>query len=410
MNLTEIIIKNFKCFEESISVPIKGINLFTGINGKGKSTVLQTLLLMKQSIEHNVSTNQIIFNGNCVNIGSFQDVKNRVVSQSIPIVFRFSFKANELNFCLSYLLIKNENDEMIANIDRIIGDGLYKNEKFRFVIQRGKNGNYSLTNSYNNRESINISSLFNLYIPRVDDTYVWDEIGRNFYFSKIHYVSADRIGPREFYPKASFPEFPTVGSKGEFTVNILYKKKNDLVYKELCVDNKSAKTVLDQTSGWINKIFGDISIDISTGGTSYNILNLLINKNKPVNEGFGISYILPIIVSGLIAKKGEILIVENPEAHLHPSAQSELTKFLSIVSKCGIQVLIESHSEHILNALRVSVVDGLVESDSVNIMYFQKDESNKAIDIKIDKNGKIENWPSGFFDQTEKDFERLFGV
>jgi predicted ATPase len=410
MKLTGIIIKNFKCFKDGTLVSLKGINLFTGTNGKGKSTALQTLLLMKQSIEHNISSKQIIFNGNCINIGSFQDVKNKNVSQIIPIKFVFCYKDSDSEYNLSYLLFKNENDEMVANIERIIVDGELNKRKFRYVLDKMKNGNYNLINSYNTKEKFKYPSLVNLYLPLVYDNYPFDIIGRYINFSKIHYVSADRIGPREFYPKASFSEFPTVGSKGEFTANILYKKKNDLVYDELCIDKVSTKTVLDQTSGWIKKIFDDVSIDINSGSETNSIINLLINKNRPVNEGFGISYVLPIIVSGLIAQKDEILIVENPEAHLHPSAQSELTKFLSIVSKCGVQVLIESHSEHILNALRVSVVDGLIKSDSVNIMYFQKDENKNVIDIKIDEYGKIENWPSGFFDQTEKDFEKLFGV
>lgn len=105
-------------------------------------------------------------------------------------------------------------------------------------------------------------------------------------------------------------------------------------------------------------------------------------QHKPANVGFGYTYILPIIVSGLIAQKGQILIVENPEAHLHPKAQSEIAKFLALVASCGVQIYIESHSEHILNGLRIStLIDSIdITKDDVQIFYFiEEKESSKQL-------------------------------
>jgi predicted ATPase len=126
--------------------------------------------------------------------------------------------------------------------------------------------------------------------------------------------------------------------------------------------------------------------------------------------GFGYSYILPIVVSGLIAKEGEILIVENPEAHLHPKAQSRLAKFLAKVSSCGVQVFIESHSDHILNALRIAVLDDIITHEDLSILYFQQNPEQPVVQIPVQPNGGIEEWPEGFFDQMDKDFARLFGM
>ena len=119
---------------------------------------------------------------------------------------------------------------------------------------------------------------------------------------------------------------------------------------------------------------------------------------------------MPIIVSGLIAKNNQILIVENPEAHLHPKAQSRLIKFLAKVSKTGVQVLIESHSDHILNALRIAVLDKIVTSEQANILYFPQKIGQPIVQIVIQPDGKIEEWPEGFFDQMDIDFNRLFGI
>jgi predicted ATPase len=117
-----------------------------------------------------------------------------------------------------------------------------------------------------------------------------------------------------------------------------------------------------------------------------------------MNIGFGYSYILPIIISGLIANTGEILIVENPEAHLHPRAQSRLARFLSKVANTGVQVFIESHSEHILNAIRVSVKKEEIAAADTKVFYFMDDE---IVEPVIDSDGRIEDWRDGFFDEWD---------
>ena len=100
--------------------------------------------------------------------------------------------------------------------------------------------------------------------------------------------------------------------------------------------------------------------------------------------------------------------MENPEAHLHPRAQSRIAEFFAMVASCGIQVFIESHSEHILNGLRVSVLkpDISVRYDELIIHYFNENFESER--LSIDEKGKIENWPTGFFDQEEIDLSNIF--
>jgi len=356
--LTQIKLTHFKCFKEETSFPLSQLNLLTGINGRGKSTLLQSLLLMRQSVEHNKKRTQIFLNGHCVNLGNFNDVRNSSTSRKESIIFEYDFSQEKLN--TKYYLVENIEDNMSANIDK--------------------------TKSIQNN---------------------------SFDFSKIHYISADRFGPQEFYLKSNSTTFHNVGTKGELTANILNKKKDDLVNDKLCL-GEDAKTLITQTEAWLSQIFDGAKVEIPHSET--NILELFLNTNasrdrfKAVNVGFGYSYILPIIVSGLIAKAGEILIVENPEAHLHPKAQSRLTQFLAKVSRCGVQVFIESHSEHILNALRIAVLDKIVTPADLSVLYFQLGEKQPVVQIPVQPNGGIEEWPEGFFDQTDKDFDRLFGI
>ena len=133
-------------------------------------------------------------------------------------------------------------------------------------------------------------------------------------------------------------------------------------------------------------------------------------KYKPTNVGFGYSYVLPIIVAALLANSGNILIIENPEAHLHPFAQSILSKFLTLISKTGVQIFIEKHSEHIINAPRVMIVQESFQSEDMSILYFDEIYSSKHISVDILPNGEIDEWPQGFFDQSEIDNDIILGL
>jgi len=413
--LREISLKNFKCFREQVRIPLNAINLLTGINGRGKSTVLQALLLMRQSPEHSRTTRQIIFNGSCVELGSFDDVRNSAVSRTEAIELAFRFQRNDNYADLHYSLKGNPQDDMVADIDDLIVEGQFLDESFAF---NAKLSMELLELPISSEPWHNLLPAIWFPKPQYEDTskvevsenqFVRDVVN----FTQIHYISADRIGPRDYYLKQSFAEFPNVGQRGEYTANVLSKKKEDLVYELLRLPSDATHTVLDQTAAWLNQIFGGGKVNVQP--LKANIVLMQLNSEnslelyRPVNVGFGYSYALPIIVSGLIAQAGEMLIVENPEAHLHPYAQAQIARFLAAVSACGVQVLVESHSEHILNGLRIAVLDKVINVNDLNVLYFQRDSTCPVLEIPVLENGAIEEWPDGFFDQTDKDFARLFG-
>jgi predicted ATPase len=408
--ITEITLNNFKCFNPQIVLPVGQVNLLTGINGRGKSTMLQALLLMRQSPEYSRTTHHIIFNGSCVDLGTFDDVRNSDISRTEPVEVKFVFSSNNSFISVQYTLVEDITDDMIAQIKLAKFEIDLDNEKYH--IQAYPEDSKRIMTVNGAEYPLQWKNL----IPEGLGEYqkVFNRVESIVDFTKIHYISADRIGPREFYDKQSFGDFPNVGKRGEYTANILSKKGENVVDEKLCLLSSATSTVLDQTEAWISKIFDGGKIRIRT--TEANIVILSINSIessktfKPTNVGFGYSYVLPIIVSALIAQPGEILIIENPEAHLHPYAQSQLIKFLAKVSTIGIQIFIESHSDHILNGLRIAVLDNIIQNDEVNVLYFFRDTVNSFVQIPINDNGSIDNWPNGFFDQTNLDFSKLFGV
>ncbi len=142
------------------------------------------------------------------------------------------------------------------------------------------------------------------------------------------------------------------------------------------------------------------------------------------NMPYVVSYILPIIISCLVRQidkiniienylkkeENEIIIIENPEAHLHPSAQSKLGYFLAKTSKY-IQIIIETHSEHIINGIRLATLDNDVDNNSISINFFSPNKKSfepNIQNIKIDKFSDLTDWPIGFFDQQEADIRAIF--
>jgi predicted ATPase len=426
--ITQIEIENFKCFKNRVSFPLGKLTLLTGINGRGKSTLLQSLLLMRQSIEHDENTDKILLNGSCVNLNSFNDIRNKDTLRDKAIIFKYHFKSPNIEKgYFKYNFIENLDDEMTLYIPQLT---LYSEAKSRFdnAVFNTLFGN-EIVFKYNHQEYFLYKKNYDLTIftdlsnlaPNefnfTSTEKVLETLDSPFKsalnFNFIYYVSADRIGPQDFYPKSTLGKFPNVGARGEFTVNLLDKKRAEPVDDRLCL-GEDAKTLITQTEEWLSKIFGGAKLEIPSSKSS--ILELLFNTSaskdrfKPANVGFGFNSVLPIIVSGLIAKEGEILIVENPEIHLHPRAQSELTKFLAKVSSCGVQVLVESHSDHIVNGLQLAVVDKIIGENEISVLYFQSDNQEPVVQIPIQKDGRIEVWPEGFFDQSNKDLERIFGM
>ena len=134
---------------------------------------------------------------------------------------------------------------------------------------------------------------------------------------------------------------------------------------------------------------------------------------RATNVGFGISYTLPIVVAVLASKPGTIILIENPEAHLHPKGQVKMGELLALAASGGVQIVIETHSDHILNGIRLAVHGGKLDPKDVQLHYFQRKQNQDGqavtdvVSPKIDRNGRIDRWPDGFFDEWDNSLEIL---
>jgi len=134
-------------------------------------------------------------------------------------------------------------------------------------------------------------------------------------------------------------------------------------------------------------------------------------KYRATNVGFGITYTLPVLVALLSSPPGSLVLVENPEAHLHPKGQVRIGQLMALAAASGVQVMVETHSDHVLNGIRLAAYNRQIDHRGVRLHYFERENSKQGrvsvVSPSMDENGRIDQWPEGFFDVWDKCLEAL---
>lgn len=362
-------VKNFKTLLNA-SFPLGALNLFSGLNGMGKSTLIQSLLLLRQSYERNTLQNKgLLLNGDYVNIGTGKDALSSFSEQEEII---FTVKWDEIA------------QPVVFEFD-------YQHDSDLLPLRRSGIDGHS--------ESL---SLFN---------------------SNFQYLSADRLGPQSHHQLSEFHirDLKSLGHHGEFAVHfIAVNGAKELEIAALQHPKAVSGTLLANIEAWMSDITPGLKIK-AVAQPQFNSASLSYSFNqgkdtteefKPQNVGFGLSYVLPIISSILSSAKGDLLIIENPESHLHPAGQALMGKLCAIAAKNEVQLIVESHSDHFLNGIRVAVKQQIVEASDVKVFFLQRDVYNpihasEVMYPNIDDKGRIDCWPDGFFDQWDKELDQL---
>ncbi|WJV53614.1 DUF3696 domain-containing protein [Prodigiosinella aquatilis] len=363
-------LRNFKSFN-SAELSFTKLNVLSGINGSGKSSIIQSLLLLKSHYEYqSPNYNVINLNNNYCQLGKVQDIFHEgAEDQIIKLIlnvdhteFLFSFDLDLEEFGLDYLQLKNVTHE---------------------------------------RAEINT------------------------FFDKVYYLQASRVGPTVLQEKNDYRvrNLRDIGMSGEFVYHYLniFGKQSFEIQDRLHI-NAVNSTLIENTNKWLQDICPGISLNTDyIDGTDLVGLNYsferklgISNNYRSTNVGFGISYVLPVIVQCLKAEKGDLLIIDTPEAHLHPQGQSKLGELFSKTASDGVQIIVETHSDHVINGIRKSVVTGFIGPDDVNFYFFEMVDSGNNISShtnilspKLDENAKFDFWPDGFFDEWTKSLNQI---
>ena len=227
------------------------------------------------------------------------------------------------------------------------------------------------------------------------------------------------MGPRSRFdiPDETIDMNHNIGSKGEYAAFYFDSMQSRKIPLDDIARDEESKSIAFQVNKWMGciapetRIRTSVTRDIDAAKLTYYDKNSAKDR-RSINVGFGLTYTFPIVLALLSVKKGGILLLENPEAHLHPKAQTMIGKLIAKVVQCGGQIILETHSDHIINGIRVAIKERILDNEKMIIDFFsasQKVENTtpEITDIYSDKNGKLSNWPKDFLSEWEDNLFQL---
>lgn len=371
--ITRLDLRHFKCFRE-LKLPLGSLTLLSGVNASGKSSVLHALGLLQQTIREHEWSRCLLLNGVSVRLGVVSDVVDQMYG-------------------------RRECDIGLVYADREYG--------WRFRGERSEMAMRVSTVQMDEQEYHDPQVLRRLMPVDAGASRLAERL------ESLTYLTAERIGPREVYQLDDPQVAPVVGPTGEDAVSVLYQGRDEEVPPALRLDG-SPPTRWWQATARMKRFFPGCGLSIEAIPHANAVtLGLRTSESsefhRPINTGFGLTQVLPLVVAAISAKEGDLLVIENPEVHLHPAGQAAMGVFLAEVAAAGIQVLIETHSDHILNGVRRAVKNGVLRPDDVFLHFFRpRDESEQGAKPQVetpalDTAGNVDTWPEGFFDQFDKD-------
>ena len=358
--LKKILVDGYKSIDRE-SLELKDFTLFSGINSAGKSSVIQAIIYMSDLQKQYLGEKGEDVYGV---IGKFIDARN-------------SIKGNkEIVFDLTQKYPQSEAYSVKATCSASEGVNVIKTE----MPPREK-----------------LAELVGAY--------------------KVTYLSAERVGVQNTY-ELNIRNPWDIGNKGQYVYSYLsYFGQEELAESGfLCRPEEIGMSMNNQVNYWMDYLLGfQIQVD-AVPNVDQVVVTYSNSQNnryyRAINVGTGVTYISALIIAALSCKVGDTLIVENPEIHLHPRAQSRMMEFIAYLCDRGLQVILETHSDHIYNGMRKCIKNKLLDREKIAAYYFELDErmQTKIHYIAFNEQGAEKNHPYGMFDQFDDDLDELIGI
>ncbi len=367
--INNISLKNFKSHKNT-QMELGNINFLCGQNGVGKSSIIQSLLLLRQTF--------------------LKGRLDKILSLNHP----FCYVGTGADALYQYA----ENDEITFEVS-------YNNKNLKWIFDAKRQASDFIEISKNHTaitENLQTIPLFNY---------------------DFQYISAGRVAEYQSddYAVEVEKQISVQEGKAELTAQFLFKYQKLQVNHALLhpAGKEGNADLLYHVTLWQREISKGVNVTPKKVGTSYEVVYSFERENndttqefKSKNVGFGLSYTLPIVVAILSAEPNSLLLIENPEAHLHPYAQAKITELMCLASQNGIQIFCETHSDHIINGALVACKKQQIDHENIKIWYFDRNETEHVatpIAINVLEGGRIDNQPKGFFDQIKKDLKIIMG-
>lgn len=371
--IEELEIKNFKAFA-SAKISLGRYTLLSGLNSSGKSTVIQALALLRQAS----GSGGLPLNGELVELGTGRDALAEFYSsagEDPEIGFRIRDQA-----------------------------GHEREWRFRYGVED---------------DFLPLTFASPSQSDQIQEAVLGNAPDFSVFSDGFQYLRADRINPAVTFPRSHEMSVRRgfLGTRGEYAIDYLVHHQDDTVESTAVRHSETSTRLLAQVESWMGEICPGVRVKAAVIERTdlvrleYQFVHtkeLPTGDRRPTNVGFGLTYVLPIVIACLTAKPGALLLLENPEAHIHPQGQSAMARLTCAAAAAGAQVVVETHSDHILNGVRLAVKQGRLSSEDTVLQYFHR--NGLEIDIVtpvIGSDGMISQWPAGFFDEWERALDEL---
>lgn len=382
--ISSVGVESYKCFA-ALRLPLGALTLLTGYNAGGKSSATQPLLLVAQTLRRDPELTAVALNGPLVRLGTAGDVLPAGLSGGADPTFAFDSPTDSLRLTLAAragertLRVREAVRSPTPPSGQGTGDA---GESAAPVPSPGR-------------------------VAGVEDS-----------LRSLVFLSAVRGGTADAYPIPDTEQEwqANVGLDGRFAAYWLDRTSDDPVAPERRHPGEPADSVRKQLDAWMGALFPGAQAnayllpEVAAVALQFR-LREAGEWRRPANVGYGLTYAFPILVALLTAHGGQTVIVDSPEAHLHPSAQSQMGRVLAHFAACGVQIVVETHSDHLLNGCRLAVRDGRLAPDTVQVHFFAgaRGAEHGVSALRLDAEGRVDDWPRGFFDQAEQDLASLAG-
>ncbi len=415
--ITHIRMKNFKSWKDSGVVKLAPLTGFFGTNSSGKSSLLQMLLLLKQTAERQ-NADEVIFWGDktsLVNLGDFREVihDHKLIA---PLEFEFQCDLTNLR---PYFNIPEDGSVWDRNLQQFAYEGIFRLENGKLNLESLNYGptldGVAKVMYIDGRISFPHSHYGDI-INQLNNCYGMMTLGTsesvnslNKYtsafevlFSHVFYLGPIRAHPqRQYHWEGDHPK--DLGRLGDKTIDALLSARVDR--KTIQHDDEEV-SIEERISEWLREMNLAHTFILERtdnhDGKDYDV-RIQMKEYGPkialADMGYGLSQFLPVLVLCYYAPAGSTLVLEQPGIHLHPMVQAQLADLLiEVVNDRKLQILVESHSEHLLNRLQRRIAEEQINVDQTALYFCRNEKGVSDIErLNVDEFGNISNWAANFF-------------
>lgn len=377
--VSKVSILNFKSLRDMI-LDVAPLTILTGLNGAGKSSFIQLMLLMRQNATIGESPIEVELNKGFLRLGTQSDIQYCYNTGAERAVV--SIESEQLNSTYAVEMVFDAPSSDVIVWHPAAGCSSSGAESSKMLVD---------------------------------------------YLNGMQYISAERGAPRQEHEYSpSKIKLRQWGEYGENAIAFLAEFGDNIVVCEKMRNPSCSDPMLtSQVNAWLGVVSHGAAVNMKINEALRKVelsFSFATGVNKfafrPQNVGFGLSYVLSLLIMILTAQPGDCLILENPEAHIHPRGQAELGRLMSLAASAGIQIIVETHSDHIINGVRVAIKNGVMDRHSAVIQFFNRldqlqsgsglyEQYSVARKIEIDSNGELSEYPDDFMEEWDRQLRLL---